>query len=176
MMFPFIVTGGIIYIVIKLKPNVKPTIIGYLILIAGIACCILIGRDIAMRDAILGISASHIEGNLPEDEKFDEYLHRDIKKYFSNIGNNIEIEYELLRKKPTQVGVSLPKYYIWVRVYEKNDRTLITEGVMRVAAVKKQGFDVTNYLEKNKLKSNIEAINDIFPQALHDEIKKRAKL
>lgn len=41
--FPFIIIGSIIYIIIKLKPNIMPSIIGYLILTVGVVLVAFLG-------------------------------------------------------------------------------------------------------------------------------------
>lgn len=46
---------------------------------------------------------------------------------------------------------------------------------MRVAAVEKTHFDVTNYLSKNNIKSDPESIYYVFPAAVCDKIREKLK-
>jgi len=123
--------------------------------------------------SVRNVSNSHLETNVVEQQYFDEYLKRDLLSYFvTNIDTNaIRIEYELLRDGPTQSGLALPKYYIWVRVY--NSGGIITEGAMRVAAAEKDHFIITNsdFLSYDEIKSNPDVINTLFPESVVEKIK-----
>ena len=83
--------------------------------------------------------SSHIEANVPEYSDFDRLLKRDLVAYFSDkFSEPTSVEYELLRKAPTQVG--FPKYYVWLRV-RANGATR-HEGAARVAAINGERFEV----------------------------------
>jgi hypothetical protein len=123
---------------------------------------------------MLKIQESHINANVPDSNKFDKYLKRDIKLYFkSKINNEIDIEYELLRKEPTQSGVSYPKYYLWIILKNKND--IIKEGALRVAAVDKLRFEITDFLSKDDINKNENKVGYIFPRPLVEGIILKAK-
>ena len=78
-------------------------------------------------DIFRGIQESHIQGNVPEASTFDAYLKRDVASFFqAKFRKSLEISYDLLRQGPTQSGVALPKYYLWVRVIDQG--TIIEEG------------------------------------------------
>ena len=115
---------------------------------------------------------SHTQGNVPE--QFDQLLKRDLITYFQDIYKEVvTVEYELLREIPTQVGVALPKYYIWVKIYSQ--KVLLDEGAVKVAAVEKTHFTVLNYLAIADLKKSPERINQIFPLPVGDNIRSRLK-
>ena len=110
------------------------------------------------------IQRSHIEGNVPNEADFDIYLGRDLEAYFSSFGDNITLKYQLLRDGPTQSGVSYPKYYIWVQVFEGSN--IVQESAARVAAIEKKRFEVFDFLSKSSLQKNPNSAAQVFPAAL----------
>ena len=115
---------------------------------------------------------SHIQGNVPE--QFDQLLKRDLIIYFQDLyKQTVTVEYELLREIQTQVGVALPKYYIWVKIYSQ--KVLLNEGAVKVSAIEKTHFTVLNYLAIADLKKSPERINQIFPLPVGDKIRSRFK-
>jgi hypothetical protein len=115
---------------------------------------------------------SQIQGNVPK--QFDQLLKRDLIAYFQDLYKEaVTVEYELLREIPTQVGVALPKYYIWVKIYSQ--KVLLDEGAVKVAAVEKTHFTVLNYLAITALKKSPERINQVFPLPVGDKIRSRLK-
>ncbi len=118
------------------------------------------------------VQGSHIQGNVPK--QFHKLLKRDLTIYFRDIYKEVvTVEYELLRDIPTQVGVALPKYYIWVKIY--SNKTLLDEGAVKVAAVEKTHFTVLNFLAIADLKKSPERINQVFPLPVGDNIRSRLK-
>lgn len=122
-----------------------------------------------------GISSSHIDGNVPDKKEFDKILEHDLESYFKDIidKDKVTVDYELLRNGPTQSGTSYPKFYLWVSV--NSEGTKIEEGAIRIAAIDKVRFEVTNYLSKEKIKSDAEVINSIFPKSVCEKIKEKIK-
>ena len=115
-----------------------------------------------------------IEANVPDKKTFDSILTRDLVKYFSDLRKEqIEVQYELLRTEPTQAGVAYPKFYLWIKVSKKGE--LLDEGAVRVAAIEKKEFDVTDYLRKEDIRRSPTTVYKIFPRALCDRIFQRAK-
>jgi len=125
------------------------------------------------------VQGSHVKVNTPDvPQQFDKLLKRDLNNYFQDTyKETVTVEYELLRAKPTQVGVALPKYYIWVKIYRQISRqkALIDEGAVKVAAVEKTHFTVLNYLSIAELKKSPERINQIFPLPVGNKIRLRLK-
>ncbi len=122
---------------------------------------------------ILGITESHIEANVPSTNDFRPFLIRDLSSYLkSTHGDKLTVDYDLLRDVPTQSGVAYPKFYLWLRAAdaEKN----VIEGAVRVAAIGKKRFDVTDFLPLNDIVSHPDAVDRIFPQALIEKILTRA--
>jgi hypothetical protein len=119
------------------------------------------------------ISESHIRGNVPDEKNFDKVLNRDLAAYFHEyIGKAITVEHELLRKEPTQAGVAFPKFYVWVKIYEKE--RLVEEGAARLAAVEKNHFDIIQYLSRDEIKLDSEKVYKIFPKTIADKIQEKA--
>jgi len=106
------------------------------------------GKFPIMALAFTSISRSHIDGNVPDKEHFNEYLSRDLTNHFGG-----KINYILLRNQPTQVGVGYPHYYVWVSV-SNEDGTVAKEGSARLNAMDKQGFAVTDFITKEQILEN----------------------
>lgn len=118
------------------------------------------------------ISWSHINGDIPDGEHFDEYLTRDIESYFSGKG---QADYILLRKSPSQAGTGYPHYYVWVTVTDEIGNT-VTEGAARLNAIEKEGFAVTDFITKAQILDNNGIIERLFPLILHKRILELAEL
>lgn len=122
---------------------------------------------------IPGVRESHIDGNVPEKKDFDRFLKRDLTAFFQEgTTGRVRVEYELLRKEPTQSGVALPKFYLWVKAFQ--GKKLLVEGAARVAAVEKKRFDVVNFREKAEIQKDPDAVANTFPAALVPGILQRA--
>lgn len=120
------------------------------------------------------VAGSHIEGNVPSKSDFDSFMRRDLASYFKSMtGKAVEIQYEFLRDGPTQTGVAYPKFYLWVKLFENN--TIINQGAIRVAAIEKIRFEVTDFLGKDEITMNPEAIYSIFPRPVCDRIRDKMK-
>lgn len=107
---------------------------------------------------------------------FEEYLLRDLTAYFQGNTDNpqLEVSYELLRRGPTQTGLSVPKYYLWVIGKDAAGKNSI-EGAVRIRYLPdRQEFEVTDFVEKSEVRTQPRVLRDIFPPALIDNIKKRA--
>lgn len=124
----------------------------------------------AIDSMIDSIAESHIEGNVPEGNDFDAFLKRDLTAYFKERNNRVvTVEYEFLRNAPTQTGIAYPKFYAWIKIYE--NKNLIDEGAVRLAAIEKKRFEVTDYVSKKEVQTEPEKIYKIFPRAVADKIK-----
>jgi hypothetical protein len=123
-------------------------------------------------DLMRDIQRSHIEANVPAPADFDRFLSRDLAAYVSTLrGKTLRTEYELLRDGPTQSGVSYPKFYVWVRVFD--GPTQVEEGAVRVAAVERQRFDVTDYVEQKAIREKPDMLYGVFPRPVAEKIKAR---
>ena len=97
------------------------------------------------------LAQHEIDSNVPDPEDFDLFLTRDLESYFSDLrGSNVAVSYELLREGPSQSGIAYPKYYAWVVVTDGSSWE--DEGVVRVAAVGRTEFDVTDYFSEKDLR------------------------
>jgi hypothetical protein len=122
----------------------------------------------------IDLQSSHINTDVPDEKEFDSILTRDLVKYMSDVRKDqIAVRYELLRKEPTQSGVAYPKFYLWIKVIKSGE--LVEEGAVRVAAIEKKGFDVTDYLKKEDIRRSPTTVYKVFPRALCDKIFERAK-
>lgn len=131
------------------------------------------GSGSTSADIFRDIQESPIQGNVPETSSFDLFLKRDLTSFFqAKFQKSMEISYELLRQGPTQSGVALPKFYLWVRVGDKG--TIIEEGALRVAAIEKTSFEVLQFISKAEIQTNSTCIDAVFPKALEEEIRRRA--
>jgi hypothetical protein len=125
------------------------------------------------QDTKTAAANSHVEANSPKGRSFDEYLKRDLTSYFCKGVKDCRVEYEYLRKGATQSGVAYPKYYLWVKCFEKDK--LRTEGASRVAAIEQKMFEVTNFLQAEDIAATPEIVGNVFPAALVDKIVQMAK-
>jgi len=109
---------------------------------------------------------SYINGDVPDSSHFDFFLKRDLEKHFNGI-----VKVDFLRKGPTQSGVSYPKYYLWVKVYQVDK--LIKEGAVRVEAIDKKRFEVTDFVSIEEIRNKSKDIYVIFPTLVCEKIKSR---
>lgn len=125
-----------------------------------------------VQDPLAQIQASHIEGNVPAAKKFDAFLNRDLRAYFkSRLKKTVSVKYEFLRNGATQSGVAFPKYYLWVTV--TSDRKTVTQGAVRVAAIDKKRFEVTDFLSLAELRRDTGSIDSTFPIPVGAKIRER---
>lgn len=112
------------------------------------------------------IQRSHIEANVPPTEVFDSYLRRDLLAHFKQSLEQATtlVDFVALRNAPTQSGIAYPKFYLWVKVYA--GAAAREEGAVRVAAVERTHFEITDYLSKSSIQSNPDAVGKVFPAAL----------
>ncbi|MDO6388477.1 hypothetical protein [Uliginosibacterium sp. 31-12] len=112
------------------------------------------------------LQQSHIEANVPSQSNFAAFLDRDLLAYFKGAGfpSALTVESQLLRKEPTQSGVAYPKYYAWVKI--NNGSQLLSEGAVRVAAIEQKRFEVTKFLSRKQIQSNLGEVAAVFPSAL----------
>ena len=125
------------------------------------------------QDPMTAIANSHIEANVPKGKDFDEFMKRDLTTYFCGVEPDCRVEYELLRKGPTQSGVAYPKYYAWIKCHTSDK--LKSEGAVRLAAIEQNGFDVTNFIPLSEIVKDPEQVRAVFPASLVGGIIKRAR-
>ena len=120
------------------------------------------------------IAQSHLDANIPEEPDFDSFLKRDLMQYFANNGKAIaKVKYELLRDQPTQTGIAYPKYYAWVRVSTSEGN--VSQGAARIAAIEKGRFEITDFLDKERIAAAPKIIEAVFPGALREKILEKAR-
>lgn len=113
---------------------------------------------------------SHIQSNVPDAKDFDRILVRDLRSKFCH-NDECKLNFELLRKGATQTGVAYPKFYVWIQVMDGSKQQ---KGAVRLAAIDKDHFEVTNYLSVEQIRRVPEQVSTIFPAALVKEIVGRA--
>ncbi len=117
------------------------------------------------------VAQSHIDANVPDTKSFDTLMKRDLGAYFEKTlktPDKVRVEYQLLRDGPTQTGISYPKFYVWATVF--SGARNLTEGAVRVAAVDRTQFTVTDFLSKDQIVAEPEKIKSVFPPALNEKI------
>ncbi len=117
---------------------------------------------------------SHIEANVPQSEDFERLLQRDLRAFFNQSAGSpvTSIEVQPLRTGPTQSGVSYPKFYLWVRVVAGS--SVQQEGAVRVAAIQRARFEVTDFLSVASIRAKPNEVGAVFPAALVPAIQERA--
>jgi hypothetical protein len=120
------------------------------------------------------VATSHVQGNVPGQSAFDRLLKRDLTDYFVKAGKKVAVVHEFLRDGPTQSGTSYPKYYLWVEL--RKGGTTTDEGAVRVAAVDKSRFVVTDYLSRATMLKHPTQIDSVFPAQVCDKIRARLQL
>lgn len=112
------------------------------------------------------VQRSYVEANVPPAAQAEAILRRDLAAFFAkSTGQSVvSLQISALRDGPTQSGVSYPKFYFWVRA--TGTGAVIAEGAVRVAAVDRVRFEVTDFLPKAKIQESPGQVAAVFPQAL----------
>lgn len=122
---------------------------------------------------IAEVQAGHIAANVPEQANFSRFMERDLTSYFAAVGiRNPSVRFELLRQGPTQSGIAYPKYFLWVWVWS-GARPAVS-GAIRVAAVQRERFEVTDFLPRETISGRPDQIGSVFPVPLVEPIRTRA--
>ena len=127
-----------------------------------------------MQRMMAELQASHISANVPPDTSFMAFLERDVRAYL--VANHIplkSLQIELLRKGPTQSGVSYPKYYIWICGVDEAGHHI--NGAMRVAAIDRVRFDITDFTPATSIQSDPTSLASIYPALLIPAIRQHAE-
>jgi hypothetical protein len=122
-----------------------------------------------MRD----LQRSHIDANVPASADFENFLRRDLAAYFSTARKkkDVSVDYEPLRRGPTQSGVSYPKFYLWVRI--ASGKSSKDRGAVRIEAIDKKRFEVTDFMSEDAIRSAPNSIYGIFPAQVCEKIKEK---
>ncbi len=122
-----------------------------------------------------GIPESHIEGNVPDEKVFHEYLVRDLTTYFMKRYNqDISVSAQLLSNNIDQAGLGVPKFYAWVVITDSLGNEVIDEGVVRVGANAKENFTVMAYFSVESIKQDQNILRKAtFPSDVMIKIKQR---
>jgi len=126
-------------------------------------------------DPMATLRQGHINANVPDQKDFDRILNRDITKYVTDKADkDITVKVELLRDGPSQSGVALPKYYIWIE--KRNAKgVLMEEAAARIAAVNRDHFDVIQYYDRKRLETETDLVSKVFPQDVYAKIVTKLK-
>ncbi|GAA4222558.1 hypothetical protein GCM10022253_31280 [Sphingomonas endophytica] len=123
--------------------------------------------------AMAEVRASHVAANAPLDAEFGKLLERDVRAYLAAQGlPSRVVEIDLLRKGATQSGVSLPKYYLWVRASDGARQRV--EGAMRVAAMERRSFEITHFTPAAAIRADPALLAAIYPALLIPAIRQHA--
>ncbi|CAN5402843.1 hypothetical protein BH10ACI2_BH10ACI2_20990 [soil metagenome] len=140
---------------------------GTLLLIATLA---LAGASSGCSTIIRSIVGSRSDADVPDDKDFERILTHDLTEYMTDKSDeDIKVTYEMLRDGPTQSGVALPKFYIWIEK-RSADGTLIEDAAARIAAVGKTHFDIVQYYDRERIKKEPDLIKKVFPAEVSEKI------
>ena len=107
------------------------------ILVLGLLSC----QDAVVED----IQSSHIAANVPSRADFGRLLTQALGRYFNpDRRPYVGIGHQLLREEPTQSGVAYPKFYVWVRVFNKG--LVERQGAVRLEAIERREFRITDFV------------------------------
>jgi hypothetical protein len=137
-------------------------------MIAMFAICALLVQSRAAQ-TIQDVQQSHISANVPAPADFGRLLKADLQAFFGKSFKGADrVEYSMLRDGPTQSGVSYPKYYVWVKVFEGTK--LLTEGAVRAAAIERKNFEITDFITASQIRAEPTAIYRVFPAPVCERI------
>lgn len=126
-----------------------------------------------MERMMVELQGKHIAANVPPDAAFMPLLQRDVRAYLvTKKLPSKSLEIEPLRKGATQSGVSYPKYYVWIRAADNAGHRIA--GAMRVAAVNRVRFDVTDFTSAASIRSDPASLASIYPAPLIPVIRQHA--
>jgi hypothetical protein len=118
-------------------------------------------------------SACTRDPNVPDDKDFQRILQRDITEYVTDEGDkDISVTVEMLRDRPTQFGVALPKFYVWI-VKRDGNGAVLEEAAARIAAVEKTHFDVVQYYSRERILKEPDLMQKVFPDDVYKKILDR---
>ena len=118
---------------------------------------------------------SHVDANVPDEKDFDAILKRDITAYVTDKDDKgISVTVELLRNGPTQSGVALPKFYVWI-VKRDAKGAIMEEAAARIAAIERKKFDVIQYYTKQRIIAEPDLVKKVFPEDVYEKILAKVK-
>jgi hypothetical protein len=145
-----------------------------LIIVIG-AFFVLKHREYSRQSRIIDdLLQSHIDANVPPDSLFDRFLRRDLAKYFRpSLGPDLTVQFDLLRRGPTQVGIGYPKFYLSVQI--TRDRQLLKKGYVCVAAMEREEFFITAFIPQAAVLADSTVLDSVFPALVRAEIMARIR-
>lgn len=156
--------------------NTQRTGVRWDIVIAAVVLAVLVAIAVVMYLPTLfvgSISRSHVVANAPDNAEFARFLSRDLRAYFTaEMKTDVDVSFELLRAGPTQVGLSYPKFYVWVIVTSRATGAQLSQGAVAVAAREKELFFVTDYISRFDVRAHPERLA-AFPGPVVDRIRSR---
>ncbi|MBJ6121508.1 hypothetical protein [Sphingomonas mollis] len=128
-----------------------------------------------MERMVSQLQARHISANAPPDSSFSKILDRDVRAYLAaHQLPSKKVMIESLRKGATQSGVSYPKYYIWIRATDAASHHV--EGAMRVAAIDRVKFEVTDFTPTDTIRTDPASLAAIYPSPIIPAIRQHAAI
>jgi hypothetical protein len=156
--------------------NTQRTGVRWDITIAAVIFAVLVAIAVVMHVPTLlvgSISRSHVEGNVPDNAEFARFLSRDLHAHFrAAMKTDVDVSFELLRDGATQVGLSYPKFYVWVVVTSRATGVELAKGAVTVAAQEKELFVVTDYISRFDISAHPERLRTL-PGPVVDRIRSR---
>ena len=131
----------------------------------------LIGFVYIQISSFLSISNTYIDSNIPAKDKFNKILLKDFNNYVKlNFDKEFYGEYKMISEEPYQVGLSYPKYYIYVYIYSKN-RELMDQGILQIVAIEKKEFKFYDFYSLKNKKIDEKKYSDDFLKKVKTLIK-----
>lgn len=145
-----------------------------MIAVAALLIAVVAGAsEPALFQSFEDLQAGHISENVPADIDFAAYLTRDVRAYLSGQGlAHAQIALEMLRDGPTQSGAAYPKFYVWVDAVAADG--VVKSGVVRLAAVARTHFEVTDFVTREQIIADPDSLSLVIPAALVDRTIARA--
>jgi hypothetical protein len=117
----------------------------------------------------------YTDENVPSPGDFDRILKHDLTEYVTDKNDkDVSVTYEMLRDGPTQSGVALPKFYIWIEKHAA-DGSVMEQAAARIAAVKKEHFDIIQYYNTDQIRQDPTKLK-VFPDEVQAKIRQKIGL
>lgn len=122
--------------------------------------------------SLQAFSSPAVEGF--SSESASEYLvEESLRLYFFNDAQaSADLDWEFLRQGATRVGVTYPKYYLWVKV--SREGRVLSQGAACLAVMGQGQLMVTDYFNLSEIQKSSPRMQAVFPKSVLHGIKQHA--
>jgi hypothetical protein len=123
-------------------------------------------------DVLRAISQSHIDANMPPEDKFHLFLKRDLKAYANDNFEGLStdnLQYSMLGMK--QIAVGWPRVYLMVQFDSPNDKE--RSGILSAIAMNQNEFVVEHFFSLSSIEMDNKAVRKALPSEVFEWIKRR---